>query len=121
LTDESFENEKLKLSKANLIRRKRMGRSSSLVRTLALRAKGRRFKSGSAHHLPFLLVESEVFAELRCENCVIRCFKWFSNVLLRLKPSSFDFETNSLSKYNTTFLLVLIANASEDMRGRTKY
>ena len=26
-----------------------MGRSSSLVRTLALRAKGRRFKSGSAH------------------------------------------------------------------------
>jgi hypothetical protein len=26
------------------------GRSSSLVRTLALRAKGRRFKSGSAHH-----------------------------------------------------------------------
>jgi hypothetical protein len=28
----------------------RMGRSSSLVRTLALRAKGRRFKSGSAHH-----------------------------------------------------------------------
>jgi hypothetical protein len=28
----------------------RMGRSSSLVRTLALRAKGRRFKSGSAHY-----------------------------------------------------------------------
>ena len=28
----------------------KMGRSSSLVRTLALRAKGRRFKSGSAHH-----------------------------------------------------------------------
>jgi hypothetical protein len=27
----------------------RMGRSSSLVRTLALRAKGRRFKSGPAH------------------------------------------------------------------------
>jgi hypothetical protein len=27
-----------------------VGRSSSLVRTLALRAKGRRFKSGSAHH-----------------------------------------------------------------------
>jgi hypothetical protein len=28
----------------------RMGRSSSLVRTLALRAKGRRFKSGPAHY-----------------------------------------------------------------------
>jgi hypothetical protein len=27
-----------------------VGRSSSLVRTLALHAKGRRFKSGSAHH-----------------------------------------------------------------------
>jgi hypothetical protein len=34
-----------------------MGRSSSLVRTLALRAKGRRFKSGPAHHSPFLLVD----------------------------------------------------------------
>ena len=31
------------------------GRSSSLVRTLALRAKGRRSESGSAHHLPFLV------------------------------------------------------------------
>ena len=30
-----------------------MGRSSSLVRTLALRAKGRRFKSGPAHQLTF--------------------------------------------------------------------
>ena len=29
------------------------GRSSSLVRTLALRAKGRRFKSGPAHHTHF--------------------------------------------------------------------
>ena len=36
-----------------------MGRSSSLVRTLALRAKGRRFKSGSAHHLLFSIVESK--------------------------------------------------------------
>ncbi len=33
-----------------------VGRSSSLVRTLALRAKGRRFKSGSAHHLKAFLV-----------------------------------------------------------------
>jgi len=39
-----------------------------------------------------LLVESKFFIELRVENSVIRCFKWFSNVLLRLKPSSFDFE-----------------------------
>jgi hypothetical protein len=33
---------------------KQEGRSSSLVRTLALRAKGRRFKSGPAHHHGFL-------------------------------------------------------------------
>lgn len=52
-----------------------MGRSSSLVRTLALRAKGRRFKSGPAHHLLFLLVELTLFAELHVENCVIKCFK----------------------------------------------
>ena len=89
-----------------------MGRSSSLVRTLALRAKGRRFKSGSAHHPPFLLVESEVFAELHCENFVIKCFKWFSKVLLRFKPRDFDFATSSLSKYNTTFPLFPIAFAS---------
>jgi hypothetical protein len=93
-----------------------MGRSSSLVRTLALRAKGRRFKSGSAHHLLFLLVESDLFGELHCENWVNRCFKWFSIVLLRLKPNSLDFAINSLSKYNTTFLLFLIANASEGKR-----
>jgi hypothetical protein len=49
--ENSFQNEKLKINKTDLIRKKRMGRSSSLVRTLALRAKGRRFKSGPAHHL----------------------------------------------------------------------
>jgi hypothetical protein len=92
------------------------GRSSSLVRTLALRAKGRRFKSGSAHHLPFLLVESELFAELHVENCIIKCFKWFSKVLLRLNPRDFDFSTSSLSKYNTTFLFVVIAFASARKR-----
>jgi hypothetical protein len=71
------------------------GRSSSLVRTLALRAKGRRFESGSAHHKQaFLLVKSKLFTELLVEKCVIRCFKWFSNVLLKLKPSSLDFSTN---------------------------
>jgi hypothetical protein len=94
-----------------------MGRSSSLVRTLALRAKGRRFKSGSAHHSTFLLFKSEVFAELHCENCVVRCFKWFSNVLLRLKPRDFDFATRSLSKYNTKLPFLAIANASEGIRG----
>ena len=45
-----------------------MGRSSSLVRTLALRAKGRRFKSGSAHHSSVLTVESKFFTEVPVEN-----------------------------------------------------
>ena len=40
------------LNKAeNCFDTKNLGWSSSLVRTLALRAKGRRFKSGSAHHI----------------------------------------------------------------------
>ena len=47
---------------------------------------------------------------------MIKCFKWFSKVLLRLKPRDFDFATSSSSKYNTTFLLVPIAFASEGMR-----
>jgi hypothetical protein len=96
----------------------RWGRSSSLVRTLALRAKGRRFKSGSAHHPPFLLDESTLFTELHVENCVINCFKWFSKVLLRLKPRDLDFSTKSLSRYNTTLPLVPIAFASEGMLGK---
>jgi len=54
-----------------------------------------------------------LFAELHVENFVIRCFKWFSKVLLRLKPSSFDLATNSLSKYNTTLPFLVIAFASE--------
>jgi hypothetical protein len=87
-----------------------MGRSSSLVRTLALRAKGRRFKSGPAHHSTFLLVESHF------ENCVIKCFKWFSKVLLRLKPRDFDFAMRSLSRYKTTFPLFPIAFASTRKR-----
>ena len=93
-----------------------MGRSSSLVRTLALRAKGRRFKSGPAHHSHFLISESKLFAELNVENCVTRCFNWFSKVLLRLKPRAFDFSSNSLSRYKTTFRLFDIAFASEGMR-----
>jgi len=49
---------------------------------------------------------------LRVENCVIWCFKWFSKVLLRLKPRDLDFSTRFLSKYNTTFPLVPNAFAS---------
>ena len=86
-----------------------MGRSSSLVRTLALRAKGRRFKSGPAHSTSFSTAELKIFAELHVEKCVASCFKWFSNVLLRLRPRAFDFSTNSLSRYNTAFLLFDIA------------
>ena len=93
-----------------------MGRSSSLVRTLALRAKGRRFKSGSAHSASFFKVESALFAGLSVEICVIRCFKWFSKVFERLKPRALDFVVRSLSRYNTAFLLFDIANVSEGMR-----
>ena len=56
--------------------------------------------------------ELQFFIELHVENCVIRCFKCFSNVLLRLKPRAFDFSTSSLSKYNTTFPLFPIVFAS---------
>ena len=42
------------------------GRSSSLVRTLALRAKGRRFKSGSAHHQHFSFVCISVVRRVLC-------------------------------------------------------
>ena len=45
------EDQKLKeLNSISKIQDSSLGRSSSLVRTLALRAKGRRFKSGPAHH-----------------------------------------------------------------------
>jgi hypothetical protein len=66
-----------------------------------------------------ILVSGELlfFSELQVENCVIRCFKWFSNVLLRLKPSSLDFSTRSLSRYNMTLRFVAIAFASEGLRG----
>ena len=46
------------------------------------------------------------------ESWLISCFRWFSNVLLRLKPSSFDFSINSLFRYNTTFLFRFTALAS---------
>ena len=45
----------LKLNNSASVSQKEVGRSSSLVRTLALRAKGRRFKSGSAHPRELLL------------------------------------------------------------------
>ena len=88
-----------------------------MVRTLALRAKGRRFKSGSAHFSLFFKFESALFAGLIVEYCVIRCFRWFSKVFERLKPRDLDFSTRSLSRYKTTFLLFDIASASEGMGG----
>jgi hypothetical protein len=96
--------------------RLKMGRSSSLVRTLALRAKGRRFKSGPAHQPAFLTVDSALFDGLLVENCVIKC-RWFSNVLLKLKPISFDFASSSLSRYNAGLCLFDNAYAPERMRG----
>jgi hypothetical protein len=54
-----------------------------------------------------LLVKSELFSGLHVENCVVRCFKWFSKVLLRLKPRDLDFATNSLSTYSTKLCLFL--------------
>jgi hypothetical protein len=58
----------------------------------------------------------QLFTELHAEKFGIRCFKWFSNVLLRLKPKDLDFATNSLSKYNTTLPFVVIAFASARKR-----
>jgi len=58
-----------------------------------------------------LLIELKLVTELHVENCVIRCFKWFSKVLLRLKPNSFDVATDSLSNYNTTLPFLVIAFA----------
>jgi hypothetical protein len=42
-----------------------------------------------------LPVELKLFSELTVENCVIRCFKWFSKVLLRFKPRLRDFSMSS--------------------------
>ena len=42
-----------------------VGRSSSLVRTLALRAKGRRSESGSAHHLLTIKNKLEFYSNLK--------------------------------------------------------
>ena len=88
-----------------------------MVRTLALRAKGRRFKSGSAHSSSFFKVDLKLFTGFIVEYCVIRCFKWFSKVFERLKPRDLDFSMRFLSKYSTTFLLVPIAYASEGIGG----
>jgi hypothetical protein len=42
---------------------------------------------------------------------VVSCFKWFSTVFERLKPNSRVFSTSSLSRYNTTFLLLFILHS----------
>jgi len=52
-----------------------------------------------------LSVELKLFIELTVENLFIRSFKWFSNVLLRLKPIPRDFSTRFLSMYNTRLCL----------------
>jgi hypothetical protein len=49
------------INQCNFLIQHHVGRSSSLVRTLALRAKGRRFKSGSAHHLILLFSITSLF------------------------------------------------------------
>ncbi len=95
----------LKLNNSASVSQKEVGRSSSLVRTLALRAKGRRFKSGPAHQDCLLHDDSQLFSVETCENYVVSCFKWVSNVFERLKPNSRDFSISSLSRYKTTFLL----------------
>jgi hypothetical protein len=67
--------------------------------------------------IPFS-VELTLFTELNVENWIIKCFKWFANVLLRLKPSSSNFSTRALSRYNTTLCFVAIVFASEGLRGK---
>jgi hypothetical protein len=58
-TDHNSHDQNVKES--NSLNENSWGWSSSLVRTLALRAKGRRFKSGPAHQLEFLPVEFKLF------------------------------------------------------------
>ena len=50
---------------------------------------------------------------------MISCFKWFSTVFERLKPRLCVFSTSSLSKYNTTFLLLLILHLPPRASGGT--
>jgi hypothetical protein len=66
-----------------------------------------------------LSVELKLFCAETVEHCVNNCFKWFSNVLLRLKPNSRVFSTNSLFRYNTTFLLLLILHSHPSACGGT--
>ena len=74
--------------------------------------------SGSNPGSPTTLSDdSKLFSELHGENCVIELFKLFSNVLLKLRPNSFDFSISSLSKYNTTFLLFDIASSPKGACG----
>jgi hypothetical protein len=93
-----------------------MRSSSSWFRTQAFQACDPGFKSRRPHQETFLLAESRLFLELQVENCVINRFKWFSKVLLRLKPRDLDFATRSLSKYKTKFRLFDIAFASARKR-----
>ena len=81
--------------------------SSSWFRTQAFQACDPGFKSRRPHQLTFLSVKSRLSTEFSVENCVIKCFKWFSKVLLRLKPNSLDFSTRSLSMYRTKLCLFL--------------
>src|SRR3972149_11598496 len=74
------------------------GRRLVWFRTLAFQANDPGFKSRRPHHNNLLFCKLKLFTELFVENCVIRCFNWFSKVLLRLKPGSFDFSANSLSR-----------------------
>ena len=46
---------------------------------------------GSPTTVIMFLVELALFAELHINNCVIKFFKWFSNVLVRLKLKDLDF------------------------------
>jgi len=69
--------------------------------------------SGSPTKLPLFSVKLAEFCVDTTEYPVIKYFKWFSNILIELNPNSFDFSTNSLSRYSTTLPLVVIAFASE--------
>ena len=94
------------------------GRRLVWFRTLAFQANDPGFKSRRPHQDTLLISELALFSEFIGEKPIINCFKWFSNVLLKLKPNPFDFSTNSLSKYSTTFPFVPIANASKGRRGK---
>jgi hypothetical protein len=57
-------------------------------------------ESSNLSRATFYIIHGKVISIylIAIENCIIKCFNLFSNVLLKLKPNSFDFSTNSLSK-----------------------